>query len=76
MKRYALIPLVAAIILFAIGHNGLKADNLREGIWCMALSIILSISASTFIMSLQISELKAEIKKNQSSDSELDGTVA
>ena len=68
-KAYAFFPLIAAIITFIIGYAALRNDDLSTAILLLFLSIILFVSAGALKVSLQIDELRKEIKKNRNPDS-------
>jgi len=68
-KAYTFCPLIAAIITFIFGYIALNQEDFSKAILMLTLSIILFVSAGILKLSLQIDELRKEIKKNQKSDS-------
>jgi hypothetical protein len=74
-KLYALLALIAAIIVFVMGYNALKSDNLREGVLFLSVAIVLFVSAGTLKISMQIRELRDEITRNPDAPAKSDDKI-
>ena len=73
-KVITFIPLTAAIITFLLGNMQANKGDLSSAIPMFALSIILFVSAGSLKISIQINELKSEIKRMKTSGSNTEGS--